>query len=106
MTAEAWAVSFMAYGALAALTLLVLYRVWRRRRAALLAAQPEEPRDYDHWSVSDTRPDDIEVCSHCKGAGEAVVSQDFTSGALNIEGCVRCKGSGLDPAQVPHWAVA
>lgn len=74
---------------------------WLRNRPA--EQEPEEPRDYDDWSVSDTRPDDIDVCSMCRGAGEYVVSQDFETGALRIERCRRCDGRSVDPAQVPGW---
>lgn len=58
------------------------------------------------WSVSDIRPHDLYTCSGCRGEGAIVASRDWASGALNIEECPRCRGTGLDPAQVPPWAVA
>lgn len=40
-------------------------------------------------------PHDIWRCSLCLGRKEVAVSQDWESGALNIERCPACEGTGV-----------
>lgn len=60
---------------------------------AMTEEPPEpEPEDPD-WG----RPDDLWVCSGCRGSGEVPVRQDWETGALEFADCARCGGVGAEP---------
>jgi hypothetical protein len=46
-------------------------------------------------------PVDISVCSRCQGKKEVPVRQDWETGAIEIDHCPRCEGSGVDPTWHP-----
>lgn len=55
----------------------------------------------DEFAVEpDDRPEDIDDCVACKGAGEVITRQDWATGGYEVETCVPCKGTGY----VGGWA--
>lgn len=84
------------------------WRRWRDRhyRRSLHAWQDEVGEPRFTWSVSDSRPDDLEKCGSCGGHGAILHRTDWETGHSDIDQCSRCHGSGLDPAHAPYWAVA
>ena len=86
-------------------------RWWRRWRAERkyqhwLNGVQHEPEEFIDFSVCDWAPEDLLLCGSCGGHGAIKVRTDWETGADEIEACVRCRRTGLDPIQVPHWAVA
>lgn len=59
--------------------------------AAAMSTEPPEPLEFEQ------PPKDIGVCSQCRGWGEYPVGQDWETGALNLERCGRCDGTGSEP---------
>ncbi len=83
-------------------------RRWRDQRAYLkwLTSIPVEPEEFIDYSVCDWAPEDLLLCGTCAGHGCLLIRTDWETGAAEVEPCVRCHRTGLDPIQVPHWAVA